>query len=356
MNTISKLFSCLLKLFALIFSFIIWLVLIPLDILFTTISPNNKLHKFSNKFYYEKVRPGITKGWASRISFTFAHGITHILIFVIAAIISWKLLNINSSEVKNKFVRVSAISHTGHKADTFALSWSTDWELDKGKLDGNFTFTYRLSKFFKDDTAHYELGIVSNFDLNPDTSITYYKNGEYTLKEKTNRNISLDVKNYITDSADSLQPQRISFKSNSKLFDDEQTPYVNFYLDIRADSVITDSTESHLIFYLNNEFKCGFGNMPYEIIDVKPEPETNCPYKISYESPEKIKEVLKKGIYISTVNKELKAKKDKEAFLYSVLIGAFVSLLFTIMIELFSKWRNLNRTLGKEDPYNEIVS
>ena len=228
--------------------------------------------------------------------------------------------------------------------------------MDKGTLNGNFKFDYRLNKFFTDDTARYELGIKSNFDLNPDTSITYYKNGVYTLTEKSSRNISLKVTNYKTDSVDILQSQRISFKSNSKIFDDEQTPYVNFYLDIRADSVITDSTKCNFLFYLNNEYKNGFGNMPYEIIDVKPEPETNCPYKISYESPEKIKEVLKKGIYISTVNKELKANKDKEAFLYSVLIGAFVSLLFTIMIELFSKWRNLNRALGKEDPYNEIVS
>ena len=356
MNTISKLFIRMLKAIVSAISFIIWLVFIPIDLLLTMISPNNKLHKISNKFYYEKVRPGITKGWASRISFTFAHGITHILIFVIAAIISWKLLNINSSEVKNKFVRVSAISHTGHKAKLFTLDWSSDWELGKGTLDGNFRFKYALCKFFNDDTAHYELGIVSNFDLNPDTSITYYKNGVYTLTEKSNRNISLDVTNYKTDSMDILYPQRVAFTSNSKLFDDEETPYVNFYLEFCADSVITESTECNIKFYLNNEYKNGFGNMPYEIIDVKPEPETNCPYKISYESPEKIKEVLKKGIYISTVNKELKAKKDKEAFLYSVLIGAFVSLLFTIMIELFSKWRNLNRALGKEDPYNEIVS
>ena len=109
-------------------SFIIWLVFVPIDLLLTMISPNNKLHKISNRFYYKKVRSLLTKEWASRISFTFTHGITHVLVFVIAAFMSWKLLNFNSSEVKNKCICVTAISSTKHKADTFTLNWNTGWE------------------------------------------------------------------------------------------------------------------------------------------------------------------------------------------------------------------------------------
>lgn len=343
------------QIFKFIYSFfllILWVIITPIDLLLTVILPNNKIHKFTNIYYYKNIRIWLTNGKASRTSFIFTQGVTHILFFIIAAFTSWKLFNINSTEVKTKMMRISSYSQTHHKITSFGITWSTDWETDNGKLEGSgFNIKFRPENYNLKDSAHYNFSISTNFDLNADTFTTYYKNLKFTLNEKRSSYIELDV----IQTEDIFYPQRIGFTSKAQLFDDYDTPYVNFYLELEGLlSLITDTTQYEIQFFFNDEFKENFANMAYEIIDIKPEPDTNCPYHITYKSKEKIFEIINKGIYISTINKNLKAKKDKESILYSVLIGTLVSVLVRILIELFSKWISLNKTLGREDPFNEI--
>ena len=90
---------------------------------------------------------------------------------------------------------------------------------------------------------------------------------------------------------------------------------------------------------------------PYELIDIKPTPEVYSPYYVGY-SGNAFEKALD-GIYLKFVNYDLQQKKDREAFLYTVLFGALVSFLLTILIELFTKWRNLNLRSGNRDPFDD---
>ena len=150
-------------------------------------------------------------------------------------------------------------------------------------------------------------------------------------------------------------------KSDKWIFDDNESPYVNFYLEIDKNSgfaLAVDEKEIRkgacgIYIWLNKKVdSLLIGDMPYDVISVKPEPDTYSPYKISYTTPEKVNEVLKKGLYLSTVNREIKDKKERDSFLRYVLFGAFVSFILSGLIALLRKWRNLSHFYGGKNPYD----
>lgn len=341
--------------------FILWCLLTPVDMIITIFNPNTRFHSWISGFYYQNVRSTLTKDISARVSYTFAHGFVHVIIFIIVALCSWTIFNKNSSVVKNKYIKISTYSKTGHKFEAIHFNWAQTWELDEDSLSGAF-YIGLIPDLGARDSAHYYVCVKSNFDLQPDTSLFPTLNHiEYNVITCEPRIIEIEMNRpylQINESPEEFV-QGIKVFSNAKLFDDDDTPYVNFYVSFDCQALAPDRSKenSYIDIYFNTEFKDGFANMPYDIQTVKPEPRNNCPWWISYwntENEDAINEVLKNGLYISTVNRDLKQKKDREAFLYSVLLGALISFLFSILIDLFTKWRNLNMSEGRPNPYSPI--
>lgn len=343
-----------------LFKFLLWFILAPIDMVITIFKPDTKFHKWISGFYYKNVRSTLTKDISARASYTFAHGYVHVILFIIVALCSWNLFNKKSTVVKNKYIKVITSSKTGDKLTAIHFVWSQTWELDEDSLPGSF-FIKLLPDLGARDTANYKVCVQSNFDLQPDTTIfPKLKHIDYKVITCEPKSIEIEMNRpflWMNEETGEEFAQGILISSNAKLFDDDDTPYVNFYISFEGDALVPDykSANSIIDLYFNTEYKDGFANMPYDIQTVKPEPRNNCPWYISYwgyyGEGDKIDEVLNKGLYISTVNRDLKQKKDREAFMYSVLLGALISFLFSILIDLFTKWRNLNLSEGQPNPY-----
>lgn len=334
--------------------FILWFILAPIDMFITIFIPNTIFHKWINGFYNQNVRTTLTKDISARASYTFAHGFLHIIIFIIVALCSWYIFNLNTSVVKNKYIKVTTFSKTGHKFKGIWLNWAQTWNMEEGELPGSFSLKFSPDLNAIGDTANYYVSIHSNFDIKPDTScFPNLKKIDYHVIHNKPNSIEVEINRPNLEFGDDEFAQQVTICSNAKVFDDDDTPYVNFFIEFDCQALAPDTafTNSRIDIYFNTEFEDGFGNMPYDIQIAKPESRYNCPWWLSYTSQDDVMDVLNHGLYVSTVNRDLKQKKDQESFLYSVIIGALVSFLFSIIINLFTKWRNLNLAEGKSNPY-----
>ena len=223
-------------------------------------------------------------------------------------------------------------------------------------LKSDFSFSFRPG-CFTSDTAIYNVTVASNFEaaFTPDAKEALYVNIPDKSPKKTSFHVSFV--NLPRENEIEIKHPEFALSSEVRIFNDEEYPYVNFYLEFKFnnDTILAPSENSGSGFHIWLNTKIDsllMGDLPYDVVAIKPEPDRNKPYHIEYISAEKIREVIEKGIYISTVNRDLKAKKDRDEFLYSVMLGALASFLLTIGIELLTKWRNLNQRAGRKNPYD----
>ncbi len=313
--------------------------------------------RVTKKLYFKHVQPLLSAGILSHLAYMFAHGFFVCLVFCMALAASIYFFPHTEKEIANKYIKIGVSSEVG-KLRSFNMMLSQPWEIEGKNIDSlnrDFSLMFNVETPIP-DSVKFEVDVRSNFDTSfkLDKSLASNIDIDTIGEEITKFNVKFTNK-------DSSSHPCFSIKSNASIFDDKDHPYVNFYLSfdkpfscLSRDSVGNlIGNDSQLYVYLNTKVdSLGFGDMKYDVVSVKPEPETNNPYEFGYYTPAKVKEVLEKGIYISTVNRDLKAEMDKKTTLYSVMCGAAVSFLFTVIIVLLTKWRNLNQRAGRKDPYD----
>ena len=347
-----------------LFWILVWCVLSLIDLVFAIFFPKGRVHKMTSEIYHKHVKDFLTGSKMSRTSYSFAHGFFVSLVFFLVLVVSCFLYKQYSSgveEIANKFITIGISSSNGGRLQSLDLSFNPSWTSKDPNIEPEkrgFSMMFKVNESIKHATE-YIVSARSNFNASFRTEAIEalsMKQESISPKEMT----SIINFEYLPREQRDTLFYAFFIMSDAPILDDEENPSVNLYLsfDQSIIELLSDSTgnircnDTKLNIWLNSQrYDTLQTNMSYDLVSIKPEPETYNPYAIQYTSADKIKEVLKKGIYISTVNRDLKAKKDREAFLRSVLIGALVSLLFTISIELLTKWRNLNQRSGRNNPY-----
>lgn len=344
---------------------IIWCFFSIIDLVVAIFSPNSTFHKSTNDIYHKHVKPLLTGNRMSRTSYTFAHGFfLFLLLCALLVYVHYNIFDMDNKFIKNKFIKVSVHSPTNDSIRFFNMNLMQDCELTDTMLLRDFSFFFKIDGVKKDstekDTATFVVSITSNFDSSFSSDTT----GAISLSEQKYSPMETSFKTSfikVKDEENRIPAQIFFAKSKARIFNDKAFPYVNFYLSIDKSSgsalAIDEEKASKgdygFHIWLNNKYdSLMLGYMPYDVISVKPEPDTFNPYYINYSTPEKVEEVLKKGIYISVVNRDLKNELDKSSFLRSVWIGALVSFILSVIIIILTKWRNLSRSSGRQNPYN----
>ena len=383
----------------------IWLIMHPILMLWAIVAPksvNNRIFKSSESYYNTIKRYFLVGKRSSRTSFAFAHGLMQLFIFVLLFITGFSFYNnyVNQSIVvktKNLNIEVAEYHPKGHiqtdpntdnKLANFSMAWANG---DPSKMDTSivandkymdFSFTPAMNM---QDTTFFRITVHADFDLKIDTTKIHTRNSElvkdHILEYEIEQLGENDGKYYLVVNLKSL-PSRDSTRedtSNRKfaiiafpdMFEQDDPPYLNYFIRFGIRPVLELEPQGK---YLNTNRVLSFSywdsytfiqdkdsanisnypyyNVPYELIEAKPEPGSNRPYFLYYVG-DKFNEAISQGIYLKFVNRDLLQKNDRKAFFKAVLMGALASFLLTILIELFTKWRNLNVRSGNKDPYNE---
>lgn len=388
----------------LIFPF--WLIIHPALMFGASFCPgfaNRGLYQKS-EHYGEKVKKHFLIGErSSRFSFTFANGLLHFLIFLISVAAAYWLHQsyINQSiAVKNKNLNIEIEDNSsGHipedstsrnQLGDFIMSWANEDSVKMNKIDTASNHEKNMVFHFRpitndNDTTFFTVKIHADFDLKFDTAeirrTTMKQIADRVLNYEIKEFGEIDGKYYIVIDFMSL-PKRdcigdetssknrdFSFIAKQEMFEDDDPPYVNYYIHFGFDHNILDlnseetPSNNELCFsywdsfsFLQKDSKnisnYPYFNVPYELIDAKPEPETNHPYSLIF-GGESFKSAIQRGVYLKFVNRDLLQQKDRDAFFYSVMFGALFTFILTVLIELLTKWRNLNLRSGNKDPYSD---
>lgn len=344
--------------------------------------------------YGDKVKKSLLVGKrSSRASFTFAHGLLHFIIFLIAITIAlwFQRCYLNQSLVvknKNLNIEVESYSPEGYiqrdtvndKLSFFQMGWSNDSLKEEGLNKGmSFHFSPQWNK---NDTTFFKIKVHADFDLKIDTAEI-----RNNLKNVfANDSIDYEVERFgdnegkffivfnlkvlpVKNQENALQ-RDFSFVTNNEMYDKDDPPYLNYYINFSFNHLLeleptkTRSNNELCFSYWDSKTfahekdsvqaisNMPYFNEPYELLDVKPEPDTNHPYILIYNG-ESFKEAIERGVYLKILNREKLQQNDRRAFFNTVLIGALVSFMLTVLIELFTKWRNLNLRSGNKDPYGK---
>lgn len=390
-NYIKKTVHILLS--VLVFPF--WLILNPLLMLAASLCPgisNKPLYQKSDE-YGDKVKRHFLIGErSSRCSFTFAHGLLHFLIFLISIAAAYWLYqsyfnqsiavknkNLNIEIEDNGFGHIQSDSTTINRLDEFMMSWSQEDSLKTkekyppGQKFNHMTFIFK-PVINENDTTFYRIKIHADFDLKFDTAeirrsnINVVANRAFDYEiEKFGENdgkhyivinlMALPNRNFTGDETDSIN-RRFNVIANPDMYDEDDPPYLYYYIHFSLGNFDLNSFNNSLCFSYWDGFTllqkisdCPYFDVPYELIDAKPEPVSNRPYFLYYHD-ESFKDAIERGVYLKFVNRSLLQKKDHNAFFYSVIFGAIISFILTVLIELLTKWRNLNLRSGNKDPYS----
>lgn len=387
--------------------FPLWLIIHPVLMFMTSFLPsfsNTKLFRASAN-YGDKVNKHLLTGErSSRSSFTFAHGLLHFLIFLFSlsiAIWFYKYYINQSTAVRNKHLIVEANKYypPGHiKADkndmleSFQLWWDNTDSLyrkhDNPSCDPRKSLSFRFfPEMNEKDTSYFLITVHADFDLKIDTTDI-----RENLKEKVDSNIfnyeirrfgEIDGKHYIVIDlvclplrdyvhkigntwVDSV-PECFMFNAHPEMFDENDPPYLNFYLDFHLDlkPIKPDEISNNNIFimycdsvsFLQDTDSTYISGYPYfcssyELIESRPEQNKSGRFWLDYWGNSLI-EINTFGLYFKFVNHELEQQENRKAFFNTVLFGALISFLLTIIVELLTKWRNLNLRSGNKDPYSD---
>ncbi len=376
-------------------SFLHWIIFYPFLMSLSIFCPNKVLNwtvfQKADQYYRKTVKPKLVGDYSSKTSFTFAHGILHFFIFIISfALAFWYYKSyINQSiEVKYKNLNIEVASYTpdGHiQVDSttnkglefFDMGWSNeevkDSSLHEQEKGLSFAFAPKVNER---DTSFFTITVHADFDLKIDTAeirgglnnqlanhtIDYKieqfgeKNGKYYIVINL---ISLPRKDYME-----YDFPIFSFLAHNELYDKDDPPYLNYFIHFSFHSLLDLEPQKlsinnglYLSFWDSHTVLEGISNYPYfntpyELIEAKPGPSTNHPYMLIYNG-ESFKEAVQRGVYVKFANRDLLQKNDRRIFFWTVVIGALASFIFTVLIELFTKWRNLNLRSGNKDPYSD---
>lgn len=356
------------NLFLLPLELLAWCILASIDSVVLLFSKENAFHRNVRKYYQEKVKTRLTNRPLSRTSFSTTHGFLYSIIVV--GIILWVISQFSPSPkiIKTKHITVTATSETHDTIDFFNMFMLPVWSYQNDSLGQWFHIKFFTSPNMKSDTAKFCIRFETNFDTE--------FHPEY--KEIVKDSICKDKQwTYMLESDEG--ERQFTFLSDASILNDPETPYVNLYLEFNqapsdnalmplfektmtTDSVALKDLEDKILGHIglwiklgetiNEGVKSDADILPYDLITVKPEPTTNDPFHFNYNTPEKYFEVLNKGIYISVVNRDLEAQLERKAFLHTVLIGAFISLVFTLILALLDRWKEINEKEGKQDPFD----
>lgn len=384
--------------FLAVLEFPFWLIVYPLLMLIACRCPSlasKKAFRWCTD-YGDKVKKSLLVGKrSSRASFTFAHGLLHFIIFFMALAIALWFYNsyINQSNaVKNKNLNIEVESYSpeGHiqldtvvkdKLSSFSMAWSNEKKDSTGynpatmKKGMSFYFEPQENRL---DTTFFRITIHADFDLKIDTAEirNNLKNyvANHSLDYEVERFGENDGKSFIVvtlmnmPQSDMIYPPIFSIISHHEMYEKDDPPYLNYYIHFSFGYQLLDleptKTRSNNELCFSFWDKCTFVqdedstnvsnfpyfNVPYEILDAKPEPDTNYPYILIYNG-ESFKEAIERGLRLKFVNRDRLQQNDRRAFFKTVLIGALVSFMLTVLIELFTKWRNLNLRSGNKDPF-----
>ena len=397
-----------------VLEFPFWLIVYPIMMLFTWPFPSlakTKPFRWCEDYGDNAQKCLLVGKRSSWASFTFAHGLLHFVIFLFScAIALWFYKNyINqSTAVKNKNLvietegyrlRHGALSQSNDsvKFTWFRMNWSNEdstklkpkdnWlDLKKGM---SFCF---ISDVEANDTNYYEIRIHADFDLKIDTT----KIRDYMSEYITNHEMNYEIKHFgendgkffivinltsfpLKDSArkDSLHEysysryhRNICISADPEMFENSDPPYLNYFVHFQlnnlSDTKPDDYANSELLFSFWDSYSYFFDtyndsvsianyphfHFPYELIEAKPEPYLNTQFVLRY-TLKSFDEAIQRGVHLKFVNHDTLQRNDHKAFFYTVLFGALVSFLLTILVELITKWRNLNLRSGNKDPYRD---
>lgn len=391
-----------------------WIIVHPLMMLlascFQGIANKSWYSKSAN--YGNKVKNHFLIGKrSSRLSFTFAHALLHFLFFLISFLLLSVFYNsyINkSTAVKNKNLNIEVTDNTpaGHvnidsttsnQLAHFGLTWDNEDSVKMKKIDPLYGFPLKhmyfefMPKTHEKDTTFFKITIHADYNLKIDTAeirrglkqdladhVFNYEIEKFGENEgKYFIVINLNVLPLCDDiGEDTIQTRMFrlfNLPANPEMYDDDDPPYLNYFIhfsfarnsldslvlkpsETRSNSQLTFSFWDSYTFAkdtdLGNVSNYPYYNVPYELLDVIPKPDTNHPYILIYNG-ESFREAIQRGVYLKFVNRDLLQKNDKRVLFWTVVFGALASFILTIIIDLFTKWRNVNLRSGNKDPYNE---
>lgn len=392
--------NCIKSIVVFPFWFLLYLSMMLLASFFPKIT-NSATYKWADGYYGSIIKPALTGTFSSRTSFTLAHGLVHFIILLFSMILVFQFYHYQnqSTAVKNKNLNIEARSYcpngqikenTNDLLEGFYMVWDnsdisdiSDCVSDLTKMDDKSIYFHFIPGINSDDTTFYRIAVHADYNLRIDTAeirssmqkevanhifdyeIEHFgeENGKYYIVINL---ISLPLRDFTGTSNESSVFREFSFAAHPELYDEDDPPYLNYYFHYYLDlkSWVEDTIPNGKFFFSfwNEENQLivddsvvisntPYFKAPYELIDIKPTPEVYSPYYVGYSG--KTFEDALDGVYLKFVNYDLQQKKEREAFLYTVLFGALVSFLLTILIELFTKWRNLNLRSGNKDPYEE---
>ena len=302
-----------------------------------------------------------------------------------------KNLNI---EVRNNNPKghIQTDPNTDNKLANFSMVWTNG---DTSKMDTSivandkymdFSFTPAMNM---QDTTFFRITVHADFDLKIDTTRIHARNSErvkdHILEYEIEQLGENDGKYYLVVNLKSLPfrdftgedtitgrlIRNFAIMVSPDMFEQDDPPYLNYFIRFGIRPVLELEPQGK---YLNTNRVLSFSywdsytfiqdkdsgnisndpyyNVPYELIEAKPEPGLNRPYFLYYVG-DKFNEAISRGIYLKFVNRDLLQKNDRKLFFKAVTMGALASFLLTFLIGLFTKWRNLNVRSGNKDPYNE---
>jgi hypothetical protein len=384
--------------------FLIWLIVHPIMMLFA--SEWSSLEKCTlfrwGANYYEKIKRRHLVGKnSSRFSFTFSHGLLQFFILLILLLVGYWYYNnyINQSTVvKNNNLNIEVemappagldaadLDSMKYQLICFIMGWNANDSAKMKKLDPSseplkhmdFTFVPIIDET---DTIYHRIKIHGDFDLKFDTTeIRARRKGrKHIYNYEIERFGENDGKYYLVIKLMTLPFQAneaipdsdrfFTIIANPDIFDKDAPPYLTYYINFNFNELINDwsimKTDNFRLSFLfwdswtiakdkdsEKISNIPYPNVPYELLSALPEPTTNHPYALLYRKESFIKAV-ESGVYLKFVNRDLLNKNDRNVFFLTVLIGALASFILTILIGLFTKWRNLNIKSGNKDPYND---
>lgn len=130
---------------------------------------------------------------------------------------------------------------------------------------------------------------------------------------------------------------------------ERKNPYLYFFIALFhqiPDSVILKSTSISIEWGDSNSKDNRITKMttnPMRINYIYPEPDNMNFSTIIYSTQEKMREVCKNGgVVIQAEDIELVNRRNRLAFIYSILLGAVIAFWIDVLIHVIVKWRNLN--------------
>lgn len=198
--------------------------------------------------------------------------------------------------------------------------------------------------------------------FNPDYKDTLWHpdangaNGERRCREVEESTFLIEQR-----SQDGIMNEAIGFRGNDIFHKSKsRNPYIAFYLKLNGFNLEKDARAGISFYYTISEDKKSRDfekdNMEYQhpinLISSYPKPTTVSPTGLSFEG-EEFQTVLKDGLYIIAEDLSAKKLRDVEAFVFSLILGAFISWIIQLIVSIIMRWKKAFAHLGRKKQGNE---